>query len=381
MQARAARIQSFRGIEREKFRPRIHARRPRADGAVDGLEMWAVQPGSALDQASDDEQPPAFKVDLGESDDAESLPNSDLENGVEDLADGADGANGVVAEEADDDDEGDGDVLDGSITANALPERALRKAPTARYFDPDPSVDPAGLRRRSNVCFNCGSAAHNSYACPEEVCIICLGRGHRSHECSSGGRPNVCSACGRVGHMREACPHRAFSPPADVSSCRCAFCGELGHVNCAPEEVPRPRNTSCFNCGKEGHEAPWCPYDGMDRWQGLFASGLRGGINLRGGKGSKGGGKGRGGGSGRGGRGGKGGGAGRSFAASSLSDLMRPSGGGGRGQHRRVSVQAPLASSIAKKRKLQERQLDSGEFHRIRKGIKMQLKGRHKRFD
>ena len=172
-------------------------------------------------------------------------------------------------------------------------------------------------RRLHNVCYLCAGADHHAGSCTEEMCLVCLKRGHRSRDCPTNRRIAVCSICGRIGHQRADCTDVARP---DVSDCRCITCRDWGHIDCSPFEE-RPRRVSCFNCGAAGHQALDCPRDGLDRWHDLFSYALgskgKDGSSDRGKGGGKGSGKGGGKGSGKGGgKGGKDGSGDRSRGSS-----------------------------------------------------------------
>ena len=150
-----------------------------------------------------------------------------------------------------------------SLLSNVYSAPKPRKE-VVRYFAPEPvAYNP--VHERPKVCFLCGSPEHHASHCPGEVCFQCLQTGHTSKECPSG------SGGGHVFLQRvRAITHRSQAPQLDVSAVRCVACGELGHVDCSPDDG-RPKNLSCLNCGRDGHAALSCNEEGMDRWHRRFA--------------------------------------------------------------------------------------------------------------
>lgn len=211
--------------------------------------MWAVLPGSSLTHASSSEDEDAdpyglFSEDADEDERAPSPgPPADAEPM---LAKPPDDAGQAASDEA-------------WQPAAAAPKRA-----TGRYFQ------PAAARRRT-ACYQCGSVDHLASECPNDICIVCLSVGHTSADCPSGGRPVVCSLCRRLGHDRRACPEASPPSASDLADVRCVACGGFGHVDCTPYEA-RPKEPSCWNCGRKGHAADDCPHDGIDRWHRLFTA-------------------------------------------------------------------------------------------------------------
>ena len=242
------------------------------------------------------------------------------EQGLEDQSDAASSS----AEEED----------DGKVEANTCPARRPSMTPVRYFNEATPTRrEPNSLSKVQHVCFLCGSSQHQSSQCPSDVCLLCLGRGHRTRECGEGAvgwvpptdprlqrRIAVCSACGKVGHQHAHCTERRLAPP-DISRCRCIACGEPGHLDCTPYEQ-RPRRESCWNCGAGNHTAEDCNCEGMDRWHRLFASAL---------------------GSGGGGYGGSSGGSGGSFGGkgSSANGFRAGGKGNGRGFTSSVVGRAP----------------------------------------
>lgn len=218
--------------------------------------MWAIDPGSALREASDDDEPEeedrrssaSFLRSLG-GDDVDDLLNPKPE----------------------------GPELSKSLLSATTPARPKPKdaSQTARYFQQE-AERPATSRSSSDrprVCFLCGGADHNASRCPGEVCFMCLEAGHTSRDCPSGGASHLFLERVRsITYRTAAAAARGGGGAArpDLSQVRCLACGALGHVDCTPDEG-WPKNLSCFNCGRDGHSALGCPAEGMDRWHKRFA--------------------------------------------------------------------------------------------------------------
>lgn len=192
--------------------------------------MWAIQPGSAL---------------------------ADGESQV----DAANARSGADPEE---------DENEQGFTPNRKRLRYYESAELSRNMVANKEV--GGKRANRNSCFLCGAWDHHASSCPNERCIICLQSGHQIRDCPKAKRPVVCSTCGRVGHSQGDCTI-IQELTTDVANCRCIACGAHGHLSCTPFEK-RPKNISCFNCGKRGHQANDCREDGFDRWQRVFVQSL-----------------------------------------------------------------------------------------------------------
>ena len=222
--------------------------------------MWAIDPGSALREASSDDDEPeeedrrssaSFLRSLGGDDVDDLLNPKPKEPELPELPKS---------------------LLQATPPARPKPKDA---AQTARYFQQEtPEVARSRSSDRSRVCFLCGGADHHAGRCPGEVCFMCLESGHTSRDCPNGGNTSIflervrsmthraAGGGGEGGGGGEARP--------DLSQVRCLACGALGHVDCTPDEG-WPKNLSCFNCGRDGHSALGCPADGMDRWHKRFA--------------------------------------------------------------------------------------------------------------
>lgn len=123
------------------------------------------------------------------------------------------------------------------------------KGSKSRYFGEERSEDVMADKVVTG-CWVCGKTSHESHECAFKRCFNCSEMGHEVAECArKSGR---CQKCRSTGHEQEECPMLEYEagiisvvsdacedgePVAeltDVFFCRCARCGEDGHLNCAP---------------------------------------------------------------------------------------------------------------------------------------------------
>ena len=236
--------------------------------------MWHVSPLSSLsrdgapssvgaapidDDDDDDDDAPAHNFKFWESSDEEeaaaatAAATAVAKGRIHPFEDGSDeeGSDEGEEEEDDDDDddsdeagesEGEGDA---GASDDAGRDSPPRRAPL-RYFE----TATAGDDRGGPSCYLCGGP-HVANKCPDERCFVCLQRGHQSRSCPSKLEPGS-----RVLELRRLF-HAPQASDADMAEVRCCVCGEYGHLDCSPWEQ-RPRNPSCFNCGRQGHTAAEC---------------------------------------------------------------------------------------------------------------------------
>ena len=202
--------------------------------------MWAIDPGSSLLNGASSEDEDEVEDRRSSASFLRSLGGDD----VDDLLNPKEAAEPVLAP---------------SILNISNPPPKPRK--DVRYFEEEPA--PLFTRRR-DVCFLCGSADHHANTCPQSVCFQCLQPGHTSKECPESGGHQIFLQ--RV----RAITHRSNARQLDLSQVRCLLCGGLGHVDCSPDDG-RPKNLTCLNCGRGGHDALNCIEEGMDRWHRRFA--------------------------------------------------------------------------------------------------------------
>lgn len=86
-------------------------------------------------------------------------------------------------------------------------------------------------------CWACGKLDHESQDCAFKRCFICSEQGHEARECMNNCFR--CKSCNGIGHEEWSCPLVVYGDglgldeaPLDVAYCRCATCGQEGHIQC-----------------------------------------------------------------------------------------------------------------------------------------------------